>query len=299
MRVLIVGVGGVGGYIASQLIKNTDAEVTLLARGNHLEKIQKDGLHIIEDNAAYTVKPSKAIDDPTNEGIFDLIIISVKSYDLESVVQKLSKNIGSETTILPLLNGVDHDLILKRHYRDAKILKGCIYIVSHIASPGAIVKRGKVFKLCWGDSEASIEDYSNIATLFNAANLRHKFSNNIDYEIWKKYLFIAAMAALTSYHKKSMDKIVSDHNQELEALLQEISTIAQKRSINLTDKEIQATLEQAQKVTQGAKTSMQRDLERGKRSEIESLLGYIVKSAKNFNLKVPIMEKIYLSLKES
>ncbi len=299
MRVLIVGVGGVGGYIASQLIKNTDAEVTLLARGEHLKKIQKDGLHILEDNEDYIVQPFKAIDNPKNEGIFDFIIISVKSYDLESVVQKLSKNIGSKTIILPLLNGIDHDLTIKKYYPDAKILKGCIYIVSHIASPGTIVKKGEVFKLCWGDIDAIIEDFSNIAALFDAANFRHKFSNNIDYEIWKKYLFIAAMAALTCYYNKSMDQIANEHTQELEALLQEIVTLAQAKSINLTNKEIQAALNQAQKVTQGAKTSMQRDLERGNKSEIDSLLGYIVKSAKNFNLKVPIMEKIYLSLKES
>ena len=296
MRVLIVGVGGVGGYIASQLIRNTNAEITLLARGEHLKKIKEDGLQIFDDNNEYIVHPHRIVDDPQREGAFDLIIISVKSYDLEDILKKLSNNVTKETTIFPLLNGVDHDVTILHYYPNAKVLKGCIYIISHILKPGTIVKKGRLFKLCWGDPKASLAKYQEIAALFDKAMLRHRYTQNIDYEIWKKFLFISAMAALTTYYKKSMDQITKEHNSEFKELLNEIMTLAQRKSINLTNDDLQATLQQASKVIPNAKTSMQLDFERAKKSEIDSLLGYIVNSGRKFNLATPLMEKIYSTL---
>ncbi len=292
MRILIAGAGGVGGYIGSQLILHTDAEVVFLARKEHLKAIQKEGLKVIDNKEEFIVKPSKAVENAQSEGIFDLIIIGVKSYDLENVLKGLSSNIGKETVILPLLNGIEYDKTVKKLYPQANILKGCVYIISNIKSPGVIVKKGKVFKLCWGGSK----EFKNIANLFNRAKLRHKQTEDIDYEIWKKFLFISAMAALTSYYKKSMDVIVKEHSNELKELFNEITALAQKLSIPLTQDDVNSALAQASKVTEGAKTSMQLDLEKGKKSEIDSLLGSVINLSKKHGIKTPLMEKIYNEL---
>jgi len=299
MRVLIVGIGGVGGYIAGEMMRNSDAEVTLVARGEHLKAIKENGLHIIDNKKEYTLQPHKVVESPHNEGGFDLIIVTVKSYDLVDALKSLQHNINSTTTILPLLNGVDHDHTIKKLYPKAKVLKGCVYIISHILKPGTIIKKGEIFKLCWGDPNSSMQEYQEVASLFDAVKLRHKYTQNIDYEIWKKYLFIAAMAALTTYYKTSMDTIASEHSEEFKQLLNEIVTIAQKRGVALTQADIEASLTQASKVLPGAKTSMQLDFERGKESEIDSLLGYIVKSAHELRVNAELMEKIYTSLKST
>ena len=296
MRVLIVGAGGVGGYIGAQLIRNTDANVTFLARKEHLKAIQKNGLHIIDNNTPYTLYPSNVVANTQNEGVFDLIIIAVKSYDLKDTLKELSKNIDANTVILPLLNGIDHNTTIKTYYPETKVLKGCIYIISHIAKPGTIIKKGKIFKLCWGDPNAPLEEYKEIAALFDQAKLRHQYTQNIEYEIWKKYLFIAAMAALTSYYKKPMDRIYSEHRDALEELLKEIIAIGKSHGVPIGQEEFQNTLLQASKVLPGAKTSLQLDLEKGKRGEIDSLLGYIVASAQKQHIQTPLMQKLYSSL---
>ena len=298
MKVLIAGVGGVGGYIGAKLIQHTNAKVTLLARGANFEAIEKNGLKVIENNEEFVVKPFKVTQNPQKEGIFDFIIIAVKSYDLEPLLEQLKNNVNEKMIILPLLNGVEHDLIIKKYYPNAKVLKGCIYIISHLKEPGVIEKKGKVFKLCWGGNidETSKEE---IAKLFDTAKLRHKFTKEIDYEIWKKFLFISAMAALTTYYKTTMDIIASKHNQELQELFTEIVTLAQKKGVSLTNQEIEAALTQASKVIAGAKTSMQLDFEKGKKSEIDSLLGFVVKESKKLRLQAHLMEKIYNSLKEN
>ena len=292
MRVLIAGTGGVGGYIGAQIILHTDAEVVFLARKEHLKAIQKEGLKVIDNGQEFVLKPSKAVENTKNEGVFDLIIVGVKSYDLENVLKSLSGNIGSKTAVLPLLNGIEHDKTVKKLYPQAKILKGCVYIISHIQSHGVIVKKGKVFKLCWGGAG----EFEDIAKLFDDARLRHKQTENIDYEIWKKFLFISAMAALTSYYKKSMDIVAKEHNNELKELFNEITALAQKLSIPLSQDDVNSALSQASKVVEGAKTSMQLDLEKGKKSEIDSLLGSVVNLSKKHGLKAPLMEKFYNDL---
>ncbi len=292
MRVLIAGVGGVGGYIGAQIILHTDTEVVFLARGEHLRTIQEEGLKVIDNGEEFVVKPAKAVENAKDEGVFDLIIIGVKSYDLENVLKSLSANIGKDTAILPLLNGIEHDKTVKKLYPHSKVLKGCVYIISHIQNPGVIVKKGKVFKLCWGGTG----EFGEIAKLFESAKLRHKQTENIDYEIWKKFLFISAMAALTSYYKKSMDSVAKEHSAELKELFNEITALAQKLSVPLTQEDINSALAQASKVVEGAKTSMQLDLEKGKKSEIDSLLGSVVNLSKKHGLKAPLMEKIYNEL---
>ena len=300
MKILIAGSGGVGSYVGAQLIRHTDAEVALLARGEHLKAIQQNGLTIEENDETYTVRPHHATDDAAALGLFDLILVSVKATALESTLGQLKSNIASHTIIIPLLNGVGHDETIRRHYPDATVFDGHIYILSNITAPGIVRKRGKVFRLIWGSkSDTKPEMIEAVSALFDAAKLRHRYSDTIEYESWKKFLFISAFAALTAYHDQTMDQITAEHADELAALFGEIVAVGQARGIPLGDEEIRAAMTQAAKVAPGAKTSLQLDIEQGKPSEIEALLGYVVHEGDRLGVDVPIMEKMYRALKNA
>ncbi len=297
MRIAILGVGGVGGYIGARLKLSGKDEITFITRGRQLETIKKNGLKLIDENEEYIVKPDFITDNPKDLGIFDFIIIAVKSYDLRHALELINSNVSRKTILLPLLNGVSHDKEIKEIYKEAKVLNGCIYILSNIKSPGIIKKYGGVFNLIFGTTEFSLESLAGIKKLFDNAKLKNRLTDDIEFETWKKYLLISAYASLTSYYKKPMGYIVQNHLEELREVLIEIKNVANEKGIPLKNKNIEKIILQAKNIPYDSKTSMQLDFEKGKKTELEALCGYIVKEAKNLNITIPIMKKIYLQLK--
>jgi 2-dehydropantoate 2-reductase len=298
MNILILGAGGVGGYVGALLGTRGGAEVILVARGEHLEAIRKNGLQIVEDDERWNFQPAAAVDDPSKLGVFDLILVTVKHTSLSESLDLISSNIGPEPVILPLMNGIDHRREILERYPKADVLEGCIYILSHIEHPGSIRKKGEIFRLCWGVENFDPADYAALRELFDRALPLHRPTEKIALEQWKKYLFIASMAALTSYHRTTMDRIVAGHREELEDLLGEIAGVARAKDVPLDETIVRTTLQRMEKTVPGAKTSMQRDLERGKPAEIEALPGYVVHEGARLGVPTPLMEQIYQNLKE-
>ena len=147
-KIIIAGIGGVGGYFGGLLAKhfyeNENVEINFIARGQHLKEIQKSGLKVIKGKNEFIAKPNIATENPKEIGTADLIIISTKSYDLDTVIQQLRPCINKDTIILPLLNGVDSRDKIKNIYPDNLILDGCVYIVSRLKQAGVIENRGNI-----------------------------------------------------------------------------------------------------------------------------------------------------------
>ena len=271
--------------------------MSLVVRGAHLDAIRTRGLRIVEGEERYTVSPAHAVEDPSDLGVQDLILITLKDTDLDAGLERLRPNISERTVILPLLNGVEYRPRILKKYPEADVLEGCIYILSNILEPGVIRRKGTVFQLCWGREDFDPADYSSIVTLFDRAFPRHKPGTNIAYAQWRKFLFISPMAALTSLYRIPMDQVLTRHTDELHRLLREVVALAQAGGVALGEREIDAVLAQAAQVLPGAKTSMQLDLERGKPAEIEALTGYVVREGKRRGVEVREMERIYRLLR--
>ena len=166
MKIAIIGTGGVGGYIGAKLKQSAAHEVAFVARGAHLKVIQKNGLKVYDEEESFIVHPDHAVESLAGLGVFDLIIFAVKSYDLAEALESVSENIDSQTILLPLLNGVDHDLEVLEHYPEARVLNGCIYIFSNIKEAGVIKKYGGVFHLFYGSRSQSRENFLELEKLF-------------------------------------------------------------------------------------------------------------------------------------
>ena len=298
MKIVIIGAGGVGGYIGARLKKETEHKVTFVARGKHLEAMQKNGLKIYDEEEMFIVHPDHAVENLAGLGIFDLVILAVKSYDLEDALDMISENINTQTVLLPLLNGVDHDMDVLSRYPEHQVLNGCIYIFSNIKEPGVIKKYGGVFYLFYGSRSEPKESFSNIAHLFDATGLKHKLTDKIELETWRKYLLISAFASMSSYYAVPLGEIARDHYDELTGVLTEIKTVANAKGIMLEEKNIQNVLERIRSIPFDSKTSMQLDFEAGKPTEREALTGYIVKEGQKLAIETPIMGKMYKKFAE-
>ena len=300
MRIAVVGLGGVGGYICANLCK-TENEIVGFARGRHLLKIQGSGLQIVEDEKSWIARVD-ARDLDESDGYFDLVLFCVKSYDLVEAYKKISSNIDSKSVILSFSNGVNNGDIL-RELSDCIVLDACIYILCHVQESGIIRKKGKVFAAVFGGNSDATQ---KIATLFESANLRYiahranslqKTPADIKTAIWKKYIFISAFATITSYYDKSIGFIYENHKDEVKTLLEEISAVAKAKGVDISQ-EITKSLDTASKIPYDSSTSMHLDFKNKKRVELDSLCKFVVKEGQIYGVKTTLMQKMYESLKD-
>ena len=289
MKVAVIGLGGVGGYIAASLAK-ASIDIVGFARGEHLRVIESKGLTVVEDTESWTQKID-ARELNAADGYFDVVLFCVKSYDLRDSFKEISPYIDAKTTILSFSNGVGNGDVL-RELSDSIVLDGCVYILSHLEKPGVIRKKGKVFAAVFG---GDVDATNSLNTLFKKASLRAKTPDDIKTAIWKKYIFISAFATLTSYYDKSVGYVYENHYDEAKALLSEIASVAKAMGINV-DSDIEKSLGTASKIPYDSSTSMRLDFQNAKRNELEGLSGYIVNEGRRSGVETPLMSKMYEEL---
>lgn len=299
LKIGIVGLGGVGGYIGAKLIQNTLADVTLFARGKHLEAIKDRGLKIKDMDREFVVNPKKLADtqNDNNNDIFDIIFLSTKSYSFKNISETLNKHSGDNTLIIPLSNGVNHKIELQPYLERGVVLDGCIYILSNIKEFGTIEKKALTFYLIFGDSQNRFQGkLQTLENILNKSGLKSKLSRQIERDCWSKYLLISSFATLTSYFNEPMGFIVEKKLDLLKEVLKEIVSIANALHVDIGEREMDKTIKQVQNIPYDSQTSMQLDFNNSKKTELESLTGYIVKEAKRLKIDVKNMEMMYKEL---
>jgi len=297
MRIAVIGIGGVGGYIGAKLCslqasKEKKYEIVFVARA-HAQAVKDTGIRVVEDNAEFMAHPSCVCRADEVEGTFDLILCCVKSYDIKDAMMPMRSAIRPDTVIMPLANGVDNARILETCV-DAKVINAAVYILAHIEAPGVIRKKGKVFALVFG-SQRYLGESLFLEHLFQDAGLRTKREDDIETALWKKYLFISAFATLTAYFNTTIRAVYGEQNTIAKALLEEIASVAAAKGIDLRD-EIAKALDTASKLPLDASTSMHLDFQNHRNTEIESLSGYVIREGDRLGVSVPVMRKMYEAL---
>ena len=300
-RIIIVGIGGVGGFfgglLAKEYYENDQVEIIFIARGEHLKKIKSDGLKIIEGDTEFTVHPFLATDNFAEAGQADFIIVCTKSYDLEETIKQLKPCLKNDTIIIPLLNGVDSVQRIKSIIPDVTVSEGCSYIVSHIKSPGVIQNMGNVQKIFFGLDNTSDERFSMLEKIMQKAGIDATFSKTISTIVWTKFIFISAIATATSYYDKPVGEVAEKHDDILFKLIEELKQIALAKKIPIDTEITDKTLHRLKNVPYNNTTSMQRDFKSNKpNTELESLTNYVIKAGQKLNIPTPTYQKLYDTL---
>jgi len=304
MKIAVVGIGGVGGYYGALLARHysdkKDCEIVFIARGKHLEEIKASGLQLLTEKENFTVKPDRATDNPSRCGTFELVLFCVKGYDLEESTKLIAPHIDENTIIISLLNGVDNAERLKSILRKGKVLNGCVYIGAHILRPGVVRQVGGSCKLFFGNESDEIIDGKKIKNTLKAANIDAEYRKDIRNIVWEKYLFISPFANATTFLNKKMRELLdsAEGKKLLEGLLWEVVNIAKAQSVKIPENIKEVTISKASAFPYETKTSMQMDFEKGKKAEIETFTGYIVKEGRKHQIPVPNHEMVYEALQK-
>ncbi len=288
MRVLVMGAGGVGGYFGA-LLQRGGEEVTMVTRGEHLEAMKNDGLRVLSYKGDFVVYP-EATDDPSGLGDFDLILFTVKSYDTEGGIRAIRENVGPETVILSLQNGVENDEILAEEFGKERIMGGVAFIGAGILEPGVIEHRS-VGTISIGDYEG--DRSGEMHEVFKRAGVECSLSEDILQEKWEKLIFNAAFNSVTTLTRSTFGEVVACQGALDVALsiMNEGMAVAQGEGLDLPEDSIDRAVDLAESLSD-SRSSMLNDLLSGKKLEVDALLGPIVRKGEEHGVNSPVSEAV-------
>lgn len=302
MKIAIIGIGGVGGYYGGKLARSyaaeIDTQIVFVARGENLRAIQAHGLRQITEEGDFVSWPHMATDDPSGLGIFDLVLFCVKSYDLELSALALNANVGKQTTVISLLNGVDNAVRLKTVFPEARICNGCVYIGAHLAAPGIVRQAGGSCSIFFGPESETTGPFEAIEAFLRKANIKAEYRNDIVSVVWEKYLFVSPFASATTYFDKTFGELMDSEESRtaLRELYEELERVARELNVPLPPNIRELSLGKAASFPRNVKSSMQMDFEKGGRTEVETMTGAVVRMAKICGIPVPLHEEVYREL---
>lgn len=304
-NILVAGIGGVGGFFGGLLAKQYEnaerVEVNFLARGAHLAAIQEKGLKILVRGESFMAHPYIATDDPSELGIADYVIVSTKSYDLESVIHQLKPCINKDTIILPLLNGVDSKNLISRILPENLVLDGCVYIVSRLKDTGIIENSGNIQLLYFGLDNFEHEKLKLLESIMIKAGIEVQNSVQISSIIWTKFIFISPTASATSYFNQSIGAVLveEDKFQFISSLIKEIIQLAKAKKVMLSEDIYEKTFAILQSMSYETTSSMHVDFQKKNGiNELESITNYVILESKKYGVQTPFYEKVYEKLKK-
>lgn len=296
MKICFFGVGGVGGYFGSLVTQRfkDENEIYFIARGKHKDFICANGLTLKKAGGGeiVNVSPEKCTDNIDDLPICDLIILSVKGYDLVSAVKDFNKITRQDSIILPLLNGVDIYERIREYLNKAIVLPSCVYIGSYIESPGIICQNGDKTKILIGCDPMFPEFYpESLLHLLKESNIDYDWEKNVQISIWSKYMFIAAFALVTAAYNRTLGEILenSELTQITKSIMNEIEKIAKRLNVPLNPDSVTTAFIKAQQFPFDTKTSFQRNIEsKAKKNEIDIFCGTIIRFGDKLGIPVPI-----------
>ncbi len=283
MKIGILGIGGIGGFIGAPLAKYysnspSKAEVIFICRGKAKSTIESNGLTFTSGNQTETVFPHLVTDNPEHIGKLDFLIVTTKSYSLIDAIKHYKDCLDPHSTIITLQNMVNaRELIENQIDTNYDILEGCIYVASNLNLPGEVKHLGGPGKIFIGGLENK-KPYQLFVETLNEAGIDITFQEEISTILWKKYLFVAPVAAITTAYDVTFGELLENKSLMLilEDMMKELRKLATSKGIKLTNKDIETALGLLSKFPFESKSSLQIDYEQSKPNEKEFLLNYII-----------------------
>lgn len=299
MKIAVLGSGGIGGFLGGALGKSGE-DVSFLARGNHLDAMRNRGLSVESVSLGNFQLKVKATDKPSDIGTVDLVLFCVKSYNTETAVQQIGPLIGRDTAVLSFQNGVDNEDKIAQVVGQEHVLGGAISVESYIAEPGKIVQAAGPWMIAMGEMDGTVTPRAkSIHGVLVKAGLKCDLSDRVQEVLWRKFIFICTIAGVCGVARASIGDVLGFQPTRglYVASMREIEAVAKAQGVKLAEDIVTRTLAQADGMDKSAKPSILRDLERGKRLEVDALSGTVSKLGRQFSVSTPVNDFIYASLK--
>ena len=288
MRVAVMGAGAMGGYLGARLAQ-AGAEVSLIARGAHLDALRKNGLSI--DSPLGSVKDLKlaATDNPKEIGGVDIVLFTVKLWDTDDAARAMAPLVGRDTKVITVQNGIDSVAAISRQVPAEQVVGGVIYLFAVISKPGVISNSGGVHRMIVSKHGGDAHIAKLAALLAEAPGIDLELTPNARRTIWEKYIRLVALSAATALTRAPIGAVLSNEITRgfFRQLLEEAVAAANADGQNFTQSDVDAAMTFFDGLPHGFKASMLEDLERGNRLELPWLSSRLCELAEQHGVDVP------------
>jgi 2-dehydropantoate 2-reductase len=292
MRIAIMGAGGVGGCLGGLLAKAGN-DVSLIARGEHLEALREHGLKVIRPGGEIIVE-IQATGDPSEVGQVDLVLFTVKTFQNRHVITSLKSLMGPETSVITLQNGVESHEQLSAVLGASNILPGAYWASSHILSPGVISEDVEA-RVSFGavDDTESLRAL-DIRKVFRDAGIEAELSPNPLRVLWEKFVVLSALSGITSAAQTRPKELLQfpDARKMFCDAMEEALAVGLAKGVDLPANLVQDSLNYIDGLPDFQNT-MHSDYEAGRPTELDALSGAVIRLGNQIGVKTPVHGYLY------
>jgi len=287
MRILVVGAGAIGSLFGAYLSRTND--VVLLGRSYHMSAIEQQGLRISGKTTMHCRLPAvdavQKISEPP-----DIILLTVKSYDTENAMKQIHHLVHDETMVISLQNGLGNIETMERIIQKQQILAGVTTHGVIFSKPGEIIHSGQGHTLLGELTCARSPRLQKIVQLFNEAGIETDASDNIIRELWVKAIINSSINPITAFFQCKNGYLLQNAVLEniVEQVREESTCIALKAGMPLKSNEVIRRMKEVIHETAENYSSMAQSVQQGKRTEIDSINGYLMTIGKRHGIKTPL-----------
>jgi 2-dehydropantoate 2-reductase len=296
LRIAVVGAGAVGGYFGG-LLARAGASVVMIGRPAFVEAVKKNGLFLdtLHFQESVGVEASKELSAIRGA---EIVLFCVKTTDNAATARAIAPLLAPNALVLSFQNGVDNVEQI-RAAAAIEALPTVVYVAASIPEPGRVKHVGRG-DLVFGPKNEKTE---RVVNLFSRANVPCRISDNIAGELWTKLIWNCALNAVSALGRAKYGQIAAsaDARKVVETVVNEVLAVARAADIHPPGLEDpKAAIAGAVKIaTQMAEalSSTAQDLIRGKRTEIDSLNGYISRRGAELGVPTPVNHALYALVK--
>ncbi|BCS35819.1 2-dehydropantoate 2-reductase [Luteitalea sp. TBR-22] len=300
VRFGVVGAGAVGGYYAARLAQ-AGFDVSLVARGAHLDAIRARGLWVWSPLGDLVVRP-RASADPRDLGPVDVVLYAVKTYDDDTALPLLPPLIGEHTLVVTLQNGVSSAERVAAVVGRGRVLAGPTYIATALRVPGLIEQTGTHRRIVFGEVEAPGPEPSArvlaLAELLRLGDIQAEPVADARVPLWEKFIYLAPFAAVTGAARQPAGVVWSTPalRRTLESAFSETEAVARAEGIAVAPDIRDRIHGYMDALPPSTRSSLLIDLQAGKRIELDALAADVVRRGERVGVPTPVMATLAATL---
>ncbi|MGH6975754.1 MAG: 2-dehydropantoate 2-reductase, partial [Stellaceae bacterium] len=297
MRILVLGAGAVGGYFGGRMVE-CGADVTFLVRAKRRAALARDGL-LVKSAVGDLKLPVKTVAAGETMTPFDIVLLSSKSYDLDSAMESIVPAVGPDSAIVPLLNGMAHLEKLSARFGARRVLGGACYIGATLDANGVVQHMGRMQSLVFGeiDGQASVRVQA-FADILAHTKLDFEASRAVRQAMWDKFVLLAALATTTTLTRATVGEIMAAPSGEtfMLAALAECAAVAEAEGFAPTAAAYDGARGALTQRGSGFSASMMRDMLKGGPTEGDHVIGDMVRRGAARRVDTPILRTALTNL---
>ncbi len=299
MRIAIMGTGAVGAYFGAHLARGAH-DVTFVARGEHLQAMRERGLSVVGPRGDFSLPKVSATANPAEIGTVDVVLMCVKLYDTESATHQFAPLLSNGGVCISIQNGVDAQERIGAIVGNDRVMGGLAFVSGVIEAPGVIRYASEMSTIRFGESNGAM---SARAVAFRdaceAAGFKAELVADIRAAQWQKMVGLASNAALSCVVRQPAGVVYNDPDliEVARGAFSEVKAVAEAQGIPMPADIVERTLAMHQKFPPAMYASMYYDLVRGRRLELDSLSGVVIRKGRELRVPTPVHTMAYACLK--